>query len=599
MSGTLSGGAATGGSGSGAGSTGSAFGSGIFTQGSGTITLAPASGQTLSIGDVIADSTGSGGGGATGGSTGLIMNGAGTVVLSASNTFTGGSTLKGGTVSLQAPGAAGSGLISFAYGTSTSLIVGAGDLPGNTISGFLPGDVIDLLGIGTATNAVIGAGDTLMVTGGGTPVQLTLDPAQNFTGETIVPISDDHGGTFLTAVDVGGDFPPSISGTTTMAGDDHTPFDPLAGVTVADLNVGQTMTVTATLSATANGTLSNLAGGSYNAVTGVYTVTGTAAAVTTALDGLVFTPTDHQVTPGQTVTTVFSLSATDGLMTSAATATTLNVTSLNDPPVLSGVGGGLVEGYWNVPLDPFTGATVTDPDFGASEIVTFSLSSNIFNSAGPGTLSLSLPGFTLTNTGTGTYALSGAGTPARVTAAIDAIRYTGVPNPSVPGYTITYVGVSVSDGIAPPVTAQAEVLTGLPIFTGTVANQSITDGQSGTPFSTVAITDSAGLSIQGLTISVFDSSGDYLTPTDANGTLSGADLTKVGVGTYTLTPGSPSAVSAELDALIFTPTLSNTFATTFFNLAAFDGATTADDQNTSVIGVPGPIVPVITGAAGG
>ena len=77
--------------------------------------------------------------------------------------------------------------------------------------------------------------------------------------------------------DVNNDVPPSISGTGTLAGDDHTPLSPLAGVTVADLNTSATIDLTLTLSATANGTLSNLSGGNYDAATGVYTDSGSAA----------------------------------------------------------------------------------------------------------------------------------------------------------------------------------------------------------------------------------------------------------------------------------------------------------------------------------
>ena len=581
--GSLTGGAVSGGQGSGNGSSGAALGSGIFAQGAETLTFDPAAGQTLSVGDVIADSAGSGDTGATG----VTLSGVGRVVLSATNTYTGGTALDAGTLSLQAPGAAGSGAIAFAYGAATTLIVGAGDVPNNIISGFLPGDVIDLEGIGTATSAVPGAGDILTVSGGTTTVQLRLDPAQNFTGESFFTATDNHGGTLVTAIDIAGDFPPSVSGTGIVNGDDHTPLNPLSGVTVSDVDTGQTETVTVTLSSPFNGALSNLAGGTYDDVHGIYTVSGTAAAVTAALDGLVFTPVENQVAPGQSVTTVINLSTTDGLMFSTAAATTVNITALNDAPVISGVGGALVEGYWNVPLNPFAAGTITDPDVGATESVTFTLSSNLSSGSTDaiGMLSLSMPGMTLTHTGAGTYALS-AGSPADVTKAIDALQLTTVPNPSIPGYTIAYVGMSVSDGIAPLVTADAEVLAGLPIFSGVAANQSVVDGNSIDPFSTVQITDSAGLSIQGLTITLFDSSGNYLTPTDANGTLSGADLTKTDVGTYTLTPGSTQAVSAELDALVFTPSVSGSTATTFFNLAAFDGATTSDNQDTSVIAEP-------------
>ncbi len=572
LAGSLSGGSVSGGAGSNGGTAGSAFGSGIFIQGSDHLTFAPASGQTLTIADVIADQSGSGGTGA--GS--VILTGAGTVVLSATNKYSGGTTLRGGTLSLQAPGAAGAGRIDFAYGTADTLVVGAGDVPSNIIVGFLPGDTIDLQGIGTATSATPGARDVLTISGGTTTVHLALNPAQVLTGETFVVTSDGHGGTLLTAKDTANDMPPSVTVAGTVAGNDHTALDPLASVTVVDLNAGQTESATLTLSSTLNGTLSNLAGGTYNATTGVYTVSGSTTAVTAALRGLVFTPTIHEVAPGQIVSTVFNLSVTDGLMTSTPATTSVNITALNDPPVISGMPPSYIEGYWNVPLNPFPAVQITDPDFGATETVTLSCG---------GTLSLSMPGVSLTQTGVGTYTFSAA-SPAVVSAALDALQYTTGPNPSVPGYTISYVGISVSDGIAPPVTAQVEVLTGLPIFTGTNATQTVLEGRSIHPFTTVAVTDSAGLSIQGMTITLYDSSSGFATPTDANGTLSGANLTKVGVGTYTLTPGSTAAVSAELNALTFTASANAAPLTTDFVLSAFDGATTADNSAIAVTATP-------------
>ena len=71
-------------------------------------------------------------------------------------------------------------------------------------------------------------------------------------------------------------------------------------MTIADPNAGQTETVKVTLSLPGNGTLSSPTGtGGYNATTGVYTVSGSPAAVTAALNALLFTPTPRQVPAGR------------------------------------------------------------------------------------------------------------------------------------------------------------------------------------------------------------------------------------------------------------------------------------------------------------
>src|SRR5206468_3109773 len=99
---------------------GGAFGSGMFLAGNGTLTFGPATGETQTISDVIADETGSGFGG-TPGSWALSKSGAGTLYLSNANTYSGGTTVTGGTLEIGSNGALGSGALSLQDGTALLL----------------------------------------------------------------------------------------------------------------------------------------------------------------------------------------------------------------------------------------------------------------------------------------------------------------------------------------------------------------------------------------------------------------------------------------------------------------------------------------------
>ncbi len=90
-------------------SAGSAFGSGLFLQGAGTLTFDPATSKSQTISDKIADEKGVIAGGyvapsgfGTGGSWGIVKNGAGTLTLSGANSYTGGTTVNAGTLSVSA-----------------------------------------------------------------------------------------------------------------------------------------------------------------------------------------------------------------------------------------------------------------------------------------------------------------------------------------------------------------------------------------------------------------------------------------------------------------------------------------------------------------
>ena len=118
--------------------------------------------------------------------------------------------------------------------------------------------------------------------------------------------------------------PPAITGTRAgQTTNDLTPVAPFATVAIADSNAGQTQTLTVQLSSATSGFLTNFGVGSYYASTGVYSVTGTAAVVSAALDGLQFVPvTPTASATAQTLTTGFTITDTDTLGVSATDSTT-------------------------------------------------------------------------------------------------------------------------------------------------------------------------------------------------------------------------------------------------------------------------------------
>ncbi|MBX9943113.1 MAG: autotransporter domain-containing protein, partial [Reyranella sp.] len=148
----------TAGSGADGGGAGSAFGSGIFLQGSsGMLTFTPGSSQSQTVANVIADQTGSGGSGGNAGSYALVKNGAGTLTLSAANTYTGATTVNAGTLLVN-----GSVTSAVTVGTGGTL-GGTGTIAGlTTINGTLaPGNSIGTLNV--TGNFVQAAGSTYQV----------------------------------------------------------------------------------------------------------------------------------------------------------------------------------------------------------------------------------------------------------------------------------------------------------------------------------------------------------------------------------------------------------------------------------------------------
>ena len=367
--------------------------------------------------------------------------------------------------------------------------------------------------------------------------------------------------------------PITIAGTVAnQAATDAAVRSPFAAVTVTDPTAGQTETVTVTQSATANGVLSdpNAATDGFTLTGQVATLSGTAAQVTADLDALVFTPTAHQVPPGMAVTTGFTITITDTAGSSTSDAlTSVVATAANTPPVI----GGLPSSESSTTAqasNPFAAVTITDPDNGAIESSTIYLYPGYSEGSATdayGTLS----GAGLSKAGTGTYTLA-ANTPALEQAALQALVFT----PSPQGGSVFFELV-VSDGTASVGAGTRLTVSQVaspPTLGGIPASQSTTDNRPIQVFDTVTITDSTPGAQDGTTIQIRTDGTQAGVLTDADGVLAGTGLTKVGVGLYTLAAATPATEQAELEALIFTPTLhqvpSGQQVTPSFNVAVAD-----------------------------
>jgi uncharacterized repeat protein (TIGR03803 family) len=215
----------------------------------------------------------------------------------------------------------------------------AGDLFGTTFSGGTnsKGTVFELPKTATGFGALINLVNFDGAGNGSNPsvAGLIADAAGDLFGTTFSG-GTNGGGTVFELTNTGFILPLlTITGTAAgQAVTDQATLSPFSRVTVADGNSGQIETATVTLSAATNGTLSNLAGGAYDAIQGVYTITGAPATVTTALDGLVFTPAIHQVAAGQTVTTSFTINVTDTAGLTASDSATSVVTTAAPPATI-------------------------------------------------------------------------------------------------------------------------------------------------------------------------------------------------------------------------------------------------------------------------
>jgi uncharacterized repeat protein (TIGR03803 family) len=334
----------------------------------------------------------------------------------------------------------------------------AGDLFGTTPVGGPAdgGTVFELVNSGTVSSPVYGTLKTLWTFAGGSPdssyatASLSFDAAGDLLGTTAYGgLNGD--GTVFELVNVGTVSSPvyvdaaavdqttsvinydpivgTVAGQTTRS---EAPVTPFSGVTITDLHDGGTDIDTLSITLTGGGgTLTDGAGftgtSTLSGSSGSYTLTGTAADITSELDALSFTPTAGG--PNTTSTTTFNLINTNPITGPSPSDNTTTVAN-TDPAVAPTITGTQADQTtaWG-PGTPFSGVTITDANPGATDTLSITLT------GGGGTLADGA-GFT----GTSTLTVSGdgytlTGTAADITSELDALSFT--PAATGPNLTST------------------------------------------------------------------------------------------------------------------------------------------------------------------
>jgi hypothetical protein len=211
-------------------------------------------------------------------------------------------------------------------------------------------------------------------------------------------------------------------------------------VAITNADAGQTDTARVSLSSNANGALSdpNAATDGSKIASGVVTISGLPATVAAALDGLIFTPTAHQVAPGKAVTTTVSADITDTAGQTASTSATVVATAVGAPltvtPASRNVSATDTSG-----VKAFSNIIISDANAGQTETASITLSSS-----SNGTLSdpnAAADGSKIANDG-----LTISGSPSAVATALNGVVFTPAPHEIAPGKAIsTTVTAAITD----------------------------------------------------------------------------------------------------------------------------------------------------------
>jgi Ca2+-binding RTX toxin-like protein len=371
---------------------------------------------------------------------------------------------------------------------------------------------------------------------------------------------------------------------------------PFTNVAIQDTNFGDVVTVTITLDSPGKGVLISTAG-TYNASTGVYTVTGSASDVQSAVRALKFDARDHAgAEPGSIETTTFTIDVTDAGGLSSGPVSTVHVNSVHGTlpagtaPVISG--SAAITYIDTGPINPFTNLSISDES--ASITATVAMDSP----SGGEFLNLGIGSYDAAN---GTYTVTG--TVVEVQAAIRGLKYDASLSPYgqvgwsfARKFTITVTDDSFTSTNS-SFTLNASIGNQAPTLIAQARTVRIADDENddlARPFSEVAIDDVNLNDVVTVRVSLDDPAKGILVP-GQGGTYAN--------GLYSFT-GTVAEVQAALRALQYDPRDRDGdpgIETTTFTIRVVDsrGLSSAENTNIRVDSIHGTLpgaAPVIGGA---
>ncbi len=377
---------------------------------------------------------------------------------------------------------------------------------------------------------------------------------------------------------------PTISATTTQLNrndNNTTALNPVSTVVIGDVDPGDSLTVTVTLTtpASGSGVFGGFAAGGFSGGPLVYTRTSTDESVlNAACDAITFLPSENRFTPDTTEDSTITVSVSDGAMATASVPTrTIRVTSVNDTPNVTA--GAAVALNDNTTALIFAASTVTDADVTFDTMlveVDYPGAKGSFTAA-----SLTAAGFSQVGM-TNTVRIDTATDQATAQTKLRLLVYDPIPNLTTTGtvdpqtFTIratdTAPGTLLSD--TGTLTVNVTSVNDPPVITNTGSTTvSLSSGESSFLFSGITVEDPDAETVAGA-----EDSGDDFTATItvSGGVIVSSNFVRA-TNTYTYTGRLTEIVAGIQAATYSAPSSTGNYT---IALKVTDSATPAADSNT-------------------